>query len=471
MYFLAESMRQYKRKTQRGLTTKNVMQKAMTEVLIDKKFCRTVANKYDIPHVTLRRYCLNYRKEASIVKGDDITEVSLRKYGCFNNRSVFNISQELLLVGYLLKASALYYGLSINEVKSLAYEYAAKLGLKIPNSWVAAKKAGSDSLSGFMKRHPNLTLRTPESTSLSRATSFNRHNVNAFYDKYESVLQRDGFTLDKIWNVDETGCTTVQKPRKIIAATGVKQVGAVVSAERGQLVTLCCAVSATGNMIPLMLIFPRVHCKEHFVKGAPTGSIVRAHPSGWMTSEKFFSWMKHFVSHVRSSNKDKVLLLLDNHHSMVTLETIDYAKEHGIVLLSFPPHCSHKLQPLNRAVYGPFKCYYYSACDCWMKENRGKTMTIYDIPDMVGRAFPRAFTPVNIQSGFKVAGIFPFDRDIFSDLEFLPSDVTDRFVPSAGTENLTQSKHQQLFNEQPQVSERPSSSTNQSLLNVTPENI
>ena len=90
-----------------------------------------------------------------------------------------------------------------------------------------------------------------------------------------------------------------------------------------------------------------------------------------------------------------------------------------------------------------------------MKENRGKTMTIYDIPDMVGRAFPRAFTLVNIQSGFKVAGIFPFDRDIFSDLEFLPSDVTDRFVPSAGTENLTQSKHQQLFNKQPQVSERP----------------
>ena len=106
-----------------------------------------------------------------------------------------------------------------------------------------------------------------------------------------------------------------------------------------------------------------------------------------------------------------------------------------------------------------------------MKENRGKTMTVYDIPDMVGRAFPRAFTPVNIQSGFKVAGIFPFDRDIFSDLEFLPSDVTDRLVPNAGTDNLTQSKHQQLFNEQPQVSERPLSSTNQSLLNVTPENI
>ena len=201
MYFLAKSMRQYKRKTQRGLTTKNVMQKAMKEVLIDKKFCRTVANKYDIPHLNLQRYCLNYCKEAAIVEDDDITEVSLRKYGYFNNRSVFNISQEHLLVKNLLKASALYYGVSTNEVKSLAYEYASKPGLKIPNSWVAAKKPGSDWLSVFMKRHPNLTLRTPESTLLSRATSCNRYNVNAFYDKYKSVLQRDGFTPDKIWNV------------------------------------------------------------------------------------------------------------------------------------------------------------------------------------------------------------------------------------------------------------------------------
>ena len=87
-------------------------------------------------------------------------------------------------------------------------------------------------------------------------------------------------------------------------------------------------------------------------KGAPTGSIVRALPSDWMTSENFFPWLKHFVSQVRPSNKGKVLLLLDNYQSHVTLETIDYTKEHGIVLLSFPPHCFHKLQPLDRAVYG-----------------------------------------------------------------------------------------------------------------------
>ena len=52
-------------------------------------------------------------------------------------------------------------------------------------------------------------------------------------------------------------------------------------------------------------------------------------------------------------------------------------------------------------------------------------MTIYDIPAMVGNAFPRAVTPANILSGFRVSGISPFDRFIFNDDDFLPSAVTD----------------------------------------------
>ena len=343
MYFLAESMRQYKRKTQRGLITKSVMQKAMKEVLIDKKFCRTVAKKYDIPRVTLRRYYLNYGKEATIVKDDDITEVSLRKYGYFNNRSVFNISQELFLVEYLLKASALYYGLSTNEVKSLACEYAAKLGLKILNSWVAAKKAGSDWLSGFMKRHSNLTLRTPESTSLVVLLVSKDIMLMLFMTNMNRFCKGMDLHQTRFGTLMRLAAPQYRNQEKLLLQPVLSK--SVLLFQQNW-------KHETGNMIPLMLIFLRVHCKENFVKGAPTGSIVRAHPSGWMTSENFFSWLKHFVSHVRPRNKDKVLLLMDNHHSHVTLETIDYAKEHGIVLLSFPPHCSHKLQPHDRQFMG-----------------------------------------------------------------------------------------------------------------------
>ena len=53
------------------------------------------------------------------------------------------------------------------------------------------------------------------------------------------------------------------------------------------------------------------------------------------------------------------------------------AKENGAIMLSFPPHTSLKLQPLDRSIYGPFKKYYNSACDKWIIGHPGHTMTIW----------------------------------------------------------------------------------------------
>ena len=46
--------------------------------------------------------------------------------------------------------------------------------------------------------------------------------------------------------------------------------------------------------------------------------------------------------------------MMDNHESHVSLETINAASENGLVILSFPPHCSHRMQPLDVSIYGPF---------------------------------------------------------------------------------------------------------------------
>ena len=47
----------------------------------------------------------------------------------------------------------------------------------------------------------------------------------------------------------------MQRPDRIVAERGVKQVGAITSGERGKLVTLTIAVSASGNMIPPFFVF------------------------------------------------------------------------------------------------------------------------------------------------------------------------------------------------------------------------
>ena len=171
------------------------------------------------------------------------------------------------------------------------------------------------------------------------------------------------------------------------------------------------------------------------LKEAPPGSVGVAHSSGWMTAENFNKWIAHFIHHSNCSKERPVLLLMDNHQSHITIDSLNLAKENGIHLLTFPPHCSHKLQPLDRSVYGPLKRYYNSACDGWQKNHAGKAMTLYDVAENLGIAYPRAFTAQNIISGFKVAGVFPFDREVFGEHEFLPSYVTDRPAPQPDDED------------------------------------
>ena len=61
-----------------------------------------------------------------------------------------------------------------------------------------------------------------------------------------------------------------------------------------------------------------------------------------------------------------------------------------------------------------------------MYNNPGKAKTIYEIPEMVGCAYPESVTPAIIQSGFRIMGIHPFNENVFTDDEFLPPEISNR---------------------------------------------
>ena len=355
-------------------------------------------------------------------------------FGVGRFRQVFSEEQEKALGQYLTSAANIYFGLSPKEVRVLAYDCAMVHKIAVPDSWLINKQAGEDWFSNFMKRNPDLSIRSPEPTSLSRATSFNRANVQTFFEKLGRVIDRDSIEPGDIWNCDETGITTVQRPRNVVAPKGVKQIGQLTSAERGSHITMCAAVNALGNSMPPMFVFPRVNYHDHFVRDGPAGCIGASHPSGWMTAPNFVKFLNHFIHHAKPSVDRKAVLLLDNHISHISVEALNLAKENGVVMLSFPPHCSHKLQPLDRTVFGPLKKLVNSAQDSWMRNHPGRSMTIYDIPSQIRYSWPLAATPKNIISGFRVAVIFPYNDNIFDDHDFAPCSVTDRPAPQCASE-------------------------------------
>lgn len=63
--------------------------------------------------------------------------------------------------------------------------------------------------------------------------------------------------------------------------------------------------------------------------------------------------------------QDPVLLFLDNHESRCFLHAV-FARQNGIVMVTFPPHCAHHQQPLDVAIMGTFKAKYTVTENEWM---------------------------------------------------------------------------------------------------------
>ena len=94
------------------------------------------------------------------------------------------------------------------------------------------------------------------------------------------------------------------KPSKVLAKTGRLQVGGLVLAERGQLVSVEICMNITGTFIPPLFVFPRVRMKAKLMNGAPPGSIYACHKSGWMQLlEIFVEWFKHFLKSTGATKK------------------------------------------------------------------------------------------------------------------------------------------------------------------------
>uniref|UniRef100_UPI00358F9432 tigger transposable element-derived protein 2-like n=1 Tax=Myxine glutinosa TaxID=7769 RepID=UPI00358F9432 len=407
--------RNYVRKSTRQSWTVEAMEAALQAIENGDMGYKKAAKEFGVPKTTLKRRHKGGNKTAS-AKGSSKT---LGRY-----KMVFSTEMETALVQYILSMEQMMFGMTTVEVRRLAYQMAEQNHLQHPFKNAIA---GKDWLRGFFSRHQDLSIRQPEATSAARAHGFNRQAVNRFFDLLEDLMEQHNFPPDKVYNVDETGMTTVQsRPSKIIALKGRRQVGSITSAERGVLVTMEICMSATGAFVPPLFVWPRVRMKPELMDGAPLGSISQCHKSGWMQTEIFTIWFEHFLKVSGASKENKVLLILDGHKTHTqNLDVITMAKDNGVYMLSIPPHCSHKIQPLDVSFMTPLSTYYTQEVERWLRQHLGRCVTVFQLASLFGTAYRKSATAENAANGFRKTGIFPVNRNIFQDHEFAPATVTD----------------------------------------------
>lgn len=416
----------YKRKSDRGRWSEVAMAAAVMAVIRDKMPLFKASRIHAVPRSTLRDRVLSKRTKSA-----------------YQKESVLGLQNEKELVKRIIRLQEKGFGLSIKEVRGLAYEFAVKN--KVPKSTMfnsSTQLAGWDWYRAFMHRNPELSVRTAESISYARAQCLNKPVMMSFFNMYEQVIA-DSNAIGKpqnIYNADESGLQMAVRAGKVLSKKGARSVVQTSNVERGETVTVLACCNASGNFVPPFVVFKGVRMKPEFCDNLPPGSIAAMSESGYINADLFLKWLKHFNSH---RVPGKTVLIVDGHASHVkSLEVLDYAIENDIVMLCLPPHTTHFLQPLDRSFFRALKAYYDTACRAFVRNHPGRQIGKLQFGELLNEAWGRAASVSTAVGGFRATGLYPVNRASVPDYAFLPSAVSE--IPVSETPvAVGQSEHTQ----------------------------
>jgi len=159
----------------RAAWSEDAMKSAVDAVRQNQMDLNQAAKQFSVPKATLQRHVKRLNKRSQdgkkqLGRSQDLPE---------------EIEDDL--VSHILQMESRFYGLTRSSLLSLAYQIAVRNSVKTHFS-DGKQAARKEWLNGFLKRHPEIALRSPEATSLARAAGFNTQRVTAFYTVLQEIV-------------------------------------------------------------------------------------------------------------------------------------------------------------------------------------------------------------------------------------------------------------------------------------------
>lgn len=368
------------------------MHGAIDAVLNEGMSIRRAAEQYGVPKSSL---------------GDRLSGHVLGGASC-GPAPYLSVVEEEELVVFLTRCTTIGYGKSRKEVLALVQRVFESRGIEkfVSNGWWES----------FCHRHPSPTLRTAAPLSLARAKATDPEMFARYFDLLERMIQENDLVgkPGQLFNMDESGMPLDAKPPKLIAVRGVPA-SAISSGDKTQITVVAC-VSAAGYCIPPMVIWDRKILSPELTHGEVPGTIYGLSKNGWMDMELFDLWFtNHFLRFAPAARP--ILLLLDGHSSHYCPDTVRLAAQEQVILFTLPPNTTHLSQPLDKGCFSSLKVAWKEACHHFLTMNPGKVVTIYQFSMLFSQAWMKSMTVSNICAGFRVTGVHPLNRDVFSPME------------------------------------------------------
>jgi hypothetical protein len=165
--------------------------------------------------------------------------------------------------------------------------------------------------------------------------------------------------------------------------------------------------------LPPCLIFKGQNLNSGWIPNeTPAGWKFITSKKGWTSDLIRFEWLKaHFQPFISKLTNLRHLLVINGHSSHVTARFIAYYITSKIDLSLLPLYSSHKIQPLNLSVFGPLKTALNLEVDRIFQHSAMRLPRVEWTSAYI-KVRARCFRPSFIESGFRKAGIYPFNPEI-----------------------------------------------------------
>jgi hypothetical protein len=184
-------------------------------------------------------------------------------------------------------------------------------------------------------------------------------------------------------------------------------------------VTILACICADGSEIDPAVIFAgKRDLRSGWVHNVEPGKhriFFGTSPTGWTNNDLGLAWVEQVFDQLtkKKARSSYRLLILDCHGSHLTEEFFDYCYNNRILIMIFPPHSTHTLQPLDVVMFAPLSRYYSTELSTHLHGGQGLLhLKKGDFISLFWPSYEVSFMRKNILKAFEATGVEPADPTV-----------------------------------------------------------
>jgi hypothetical protein len=327
------------------------------------------------------------------------------------SRMLLNPQQEIQLVQYIEKLT----GCGIPPTQSIIKNYAAAVGKWEPgDAWVTS----------FLEQN-NDHLTSKWSNDMDR----NRHHADTeatyceYFELLHAKIQKFDVDAQDIYNMDEKGFAVglTSKTKRVFSKVLYEEKKKTAGMQDGsrEWITILGCICADGSEIDPTVIFAGkgdLHSGwVHNVEPGKHRIFSGTSPSGWTNNDLGLAWVEQVFDQLTKgkARTSYCLLILNGHGSHLTKDFFDFCHNNKILIMIFPPHSTHTLQPLDVVMFAPLAQNYSTRLSEHVHGSQGLLhVNKGDFIPLFWPAYKASFMRSNILKAFEATGVVPNNPEV-----------------------------------------------------------